>query len=80
MLLYISLSTFSDQVVALLRQNETIAPDEVLEMGSYCRMVLAEVERSVLMDDAEFTLRVRRKQARFLRSKPVPMKIRDGWR
>jgi len=53
-------------LVALLKQGELLGKDDVLDLGSHLPMVLNVLRRHG-WDDAEFTERVKQKQAKYLR-------------
>jgi hypothetical protein len=62
----VQLLGFIASMTALLRQGDMIKSDEILDMPSHLAMVL-EVVRRAGWNDAEFTDRVKRKQAKTIR-------------
>lgn len=57
---------YMTSLVALHFQGDMIAPDETLDLASYTALVMDTLRRAG-WDDAEFTERVKRKQAKFQR-------------
>ena len=57
-------------MIGLMRQGESVDPDEVFDSESHCLMAAMETLTLQGIDDAEFTRRVIRKQAKQVRSGP----------